>query len=113
MVSYKVHLLLLPTGYDMIYDIYLTAIGCIPCGSVHDYKPKLLITTAINTNNTSSKPFTILWADVRGRTVPLFERNTLAIALQPRESTENLGQGSSPSRGLQYASYKNMVYSKC
>jgi len=26
----------------------------------------------------------------------VFERNTLAFALQPREGTENLGQGSSP-----------------
>ena len=73
--------------------------GVYPVAVVHDYGPKLHITTTVNTNNTSSKPFTLLWADVR---VPVFERNTLAFALQPRESTENLGQGSKKVRQSHY-----------
>ena len=34
---------------------------------VQDYRPKLHIITTVNTNNTYSKPFTLLWAEVCGK----------------------------------------------
>jgi len=45
-------------------------LGVYPVAVVHDYRPKLHITTTVNTNNTYSKPFTLHWAEVRVRTVP-------------------------------------------
>jgi len=59
--------------YDMIwYDtrIYVTAIGCIPGGSGTRLQTKITYNNNNQHNNTSSKPFTLLWADVRVRTVP-------------------------------------------
>ena len=70
--------------------IYLTAIRCKPGGSVTHLQTEI----TYNNNNQHHLPYS-------GRKsgcgpCPVFERNTLAFALQPRESTENLSQGSSP-----------------
>jgi len=51
-------------------DIYLTAIGCIPGGSGTRLQTKVTYNNNNQHHNTSSKPFTLLWAEVRVRTVP-------------------------------------------
>ena len=75
-------LLIYHEANSMHFDIYLTAIGCIPGDSGTRLQPKLHTTTTINTNNTSSKQFTLLWAEVRVRILPRLLVQDIAVNIR-------------------------------